>query len=1185
MRDLFKRSFTLLLMAVAISTSAYAQNMADKKLSIHAHEVLVRTALSQIRSAVGVVFVYEESAIDQNQRVTLSYDNMPLSTILNALCYQTKLNYKIKKQMVLLTPKGVESKTGNEFITVKGRVIDEMKDALAGVTVFAPQSNIGTITDNDGNFQIYLKSDELLSFNFIGMASQTVKVKSNMKPLLIQMVADEFSIQEVVVTGYQRISKERTTAAVGFVSSEQLTNQMHSDLSSSLEGKIAGIRMDINPNTGEKSPVLRGIGTFSSNVGTNPLIVIDDMPTNLTLNDLNFYNVDNVTVLKDAAAASIYGALAANGVIVVTTKSAKREGAHVNVNADWFITSRPNFNALNLASTSDIIDYQTDVFDAGVAESGSASGFLSTYKSNYYNPLFQLYLDRENGTVNDSEVNSTLNKWRNNDYYEEFRKNAWRTALTQRYNVSVSEKVGDNTHFLSFNYEKEKKRAISDSSNKYSLYYKSNYDITKWLNLNAGVDVRLSKKNTQNSSYNYTTQQRYEQIFDENGNRYSSPYVNLSGYSGSSYNGSVVGSVAGTSPYKSFGFNVLDAMEEGKTKTEDISIRPFVNIQASFLKMFKYRFMYQYEYNKSKSSLFDSEDSYLMRMTHNAMIDTNGKSHLPEGGRYYQTEVSSKRYTLRNQVDFDKSWNNNVITAIAGLEFRENRIPVPTQQLLYGYDPQTLTSDRMDWQSYYDGVGTSALSNNTITLGGLSTTLQEAHHRYASFYTNAAYSYLARYNVSGSIRWDEADLFGLDIKNQRHPLWSVGGSWIATEEAFMKNISWLDYLKVRMTYGINGNVDQSSTTFFVVKQKTQSNPIKSTYLSYDDDDLPNPKLRWEKTATYNIGIDFKVLSNILSGSFEYYNRYSSDLLVRRYMDPTLGTESHVVNNGEMRNRGVELSLNANIIRKKDWMFNVNFVFARNDNKMTKVDHSDSDYSSNFIMSPQNYFVEGTSYNTLWAYKIDRIENGYPIAVDKDGNDLVTFNADGTVKSITTPSALKGTDDLVNLGSLTPKINGSLGFNLSYKGFELNALFVFADGNKLRNSVISMSDQVGSETLSDITDRWDGDNAASKVRMYIDMPSKVKTYANTFNEWNKYGDINVKNAGYVKLRSLSLGFNTPNSVCKHLCLSSLKLKLQVNNLFTLCRAGNGIDPESYNFNGGTRGMTTPKTYSIGLSTNF
>lgn len=1177
-----KAAFLLLMFVIALH--GRAQNTDNKLISLELKEAPLGEALKQFSNVSGYKVNFPSEDVGA-YRVSVSIHQLAPLAALQKILEGKPFEYEVKQHFITVR-KVKPALTTRKVRNIEGRVVDEKGDPLPGANIRGIDSPFGAISDIKGNFTCkVMEETHTLEVSFVGMQTEKVSIKGRTHVNVV-MHEDKQQLGDVVVTGYQRISRERSTASFGFIDSEQLTRQMHSDLASSLEGQIAGLRMNINPNNGDMSPILRGVGTFSPNVGTMPLIVVDDMPTDLTLSEINPYNVESITVLKDAAAASIYGALAANGIIVVVTKQAKEEGAHVNINADWFITSKPNFNSLNLASTSDIIDYQTAVFDANVAESGSASGFLSSYKAGYYNPLFQLYLARENGTLSNSEVEATLNQWRNNDYYKEYRDNAWRTAVTQRYNVSVSQKVGKNNHFLSFNYENDKGRTINDKRNKFSLYYKSNYAITSWLNVNAGVDARLGSSDTPNTLFtSYTMQQRYERIMDADGNRYNSPYVNVSGYSGGAYNGSVVSKAEGVSPYKTFGFNVLDALGEGGTKSRNVSIRPFVSLQARFLKMFKYNFMYQYEWNHSKSEVFDAEDSYLMRMTYNSMIDTNGNSAMPRGGRFFQNELSSNRYTVRNQIDFDKSWKNHTVTVIAGLEFRENKIPKPTRQLMYGYDPQTLTSDIIDWQAYRDGVGTSALSGNTITLSGLSPTLQESRHRYASFYANASYSYLSRYNVSGSIRWDQADLFGLDIRNQRHPLWAVGASWIMSEEPFMKDIVWLDFLKARMTYGINGNVDQSSTTYFVVKQKTQSNPIKTTYLTYDDDDLPNPKLRWEKTATYNVGLDFRLFNNLVNGSLEYYNRHSSDLLVRRYMDPTLGAKSRVVNNGEMRNRGIEFSLTANLIRKKDWNFAVDFNFAHNKNKMLKVDHSDSDTSTSFIMSPQNYFMEGTSYNTLWAYRIDRIENGYPVAVDKDGNDLVTFNEDGTVANITTGSSLKGTENLVNLGSLTPKFNGAVSLRLSYKGIALNAFFVYAGGNKLRNSVVSMSDQVGSQTLKDITNRWSADAPDANVRMYIDMPTKVKTYASTFQDWWQYGDINVKDAGYVKLRSLSLGYSLPSGICRQIRLNSLNLKLQVNNLFTWCKAGSDIDPESYGLNSGTRGMASPKTYSIGLSTSF
>lgn len=989
----------------------------------------------------------------------------------------------------------------------------------------------------------------------------------------------------IVSTGYQKLSRERSTAAFGLVDSTKLSRQMTTSLQAALEGQVAGLVMSINPNNGEMSPILRGVGTFSSDVGTQPLIVIDDMPTDLKLSEINPYNVESVTVLKDAAAASIYGALAANGVIVIATKEAKSKGTHVTVNADWFISAKPNFNNLNLASTSDIIDYQTAVYNDGVAQSGSGESWLGQYKSNYYNPLFNLYLNQEKGKLGANEVNATLAQWRGNDYYNQFRDNAWRTAVTQRYNIALSQKAGKSNHYASFNFEHDKNRLVNDKDSRFSLYYKSNYNVTKWLTANVGVEVRFTNSSSP-VNYDYKLQQRYEQILDTEGNRYTSPYVNVGGYSGSAYNGQTVDEYTGNALFKSFGFNVLDALDESITHTKTLRIRPFASLQAKFLKYFKYNMMYQYEWGQSRSKLFDAADSYLMRMTHNAMVDTDGKSHLPEGGRFYQAEGSSQRYTFRNQIGFDYDFlHKHRVTAIAGLEFRETKSPQIINQVLYGYDPVTLTSDRINWEELYTGVGNSMLSNNQITLSGPSTTLKETRHRYASFYMNAAYTYNYLYSLSGSLRWDEADLFGLDIKNQHKPLWSIGMGWNISGEEFIKDVSWVDYLKLRATYGVNGNVDQTSTSFFVVSQKTTKYPIKDTYLKYDDDDLPNPRLRWEKTATFNLGVDFRLFNNILNGNIEYYNRKATDLLVRRYMDATLGVGSRVVNNGEMRNRGFELSLTGNIIRTKDWSLSATLNYAHNSNKMLKVDHSDSDYAGLFMMSPTNYFIEGTAYNTLWAYHIDRFENGYPIAVDKDGKDMVTFKEDGTVANITRPADLKGTDDVINMGTLTPKYNGSLSLNLRWKDLELNTLFVYAGGNKLRLTTLDMNDNMGSETYEGITQRWSEDNNPNGTRMYLDMPTNVRTYASIFNEWNRYGDHNVKSADYLKLRSINLSYTLPLDLTRHVGLGRTKFTLQVNNLFTLCRAGHNIDPEAYSYNSGTRSLSQPKTISIGITTNF
>ena len=1072
---------------------------------------------------------------------------------------------------------------------VRGCVCDENNVPMSGVVVRNLTNKKNAVTDKDGRFMLPChQAGDRITLTFIGKRAVEAKAETG-GVMNFVMEDDESVLDDVVVTGYQTIKRTNATGSFGFVDSKKLTQQIHKDLLSSLEGQVAGLRFDINPNTGESSPILRGVGTFSNNVGTQPLIVIDNIPTSMTLDEINPYDVESVTVLKDAAASSIYGALAANGVIVITTKQGKDNGVRVNVNADWFISTKPNFKSMHYAETGDVIDFQTEMYKAAVAKAGGEENYFTT--PNYYKPLYQLYRDQHEGILSDAEVNQTLAQWRNVNYYDQFRDKMWRSSLTQRYNVSMTSRTSRSNQYVSFNYEHDKNRMVNDNSNMFSLYFKSSFNVKKWLTINTGVDMRLSKATSPELSFTQESFDPYTAIIDEQGNPIAQPYGIYAGYAGSAVNGTVVNTFANNPAFKSFDFNALDVLDENIEKSRRARIRPFVSADFKFLDMFKYSLLYQYEWSDYKRELLSDKDSYVMRMTHNMLIDANGVSHLPEGARYNQFNSSSKRYTLRNQLSFDKTLKGgHTINAATGLEFRESHTPPSMEERIYGYNPQSLSGSRMDWETMATTGVESLMTGSTVRLASPSVTKTDVMHRYASYYITANYSYKYKYNASASIRWDEADLFGLDTREQKHPLWSVGGGWTISEEPFMKSTaSWLNYLKLRASYGISGNVDQASTTYFVAKYKKMSTSLQPlgqglTYLDYDGDDLPNPKLRWEKTATTNIGLDFRLFKNLIRGNIEYYNRHGSDLLVRRFMDSTLGTDSRVVNNGEIRNRGLEVSLTGNIINTADWSLAVTLTHAINKNKVIAVDEDPNWIANNYITSPINYFKKGESYNTLWAYRLSRVVNGYPVILDADGNEMAEFDENGNVKSLTYSSTLKGTDALVNMGTITPTYNGSLGLNLRYKQLELNALFVYAGGNKLRLDVADLGESGYMMRNTHILDRWTAANTDG-VRMYLDMDETGRQYASDLSNWWMYSDQQVKDADYLKLRSVSLAYNLPQNLCKSLRLSNLRLTLQVNNLFYWSKVGKDIDPESYSLGSGTRTVNQPRTFSIGLSTSF
>ncbi|MBR1402311.1 MAG: SusC/RagA family TonB-linked outer membrane protein [Prevotella sp.] len=1066
--------------------------------------------------------------------------------------------------------------------TVFGVVTDQDDEPLFGASVRIKGSSTGTTTNSEGKFQLRVNSEnDILQINFIGMEPYQVSVKGkNQINAKMHSASSELDEVTVVSTGYQRLSRERVTGSFGFVDSTRLNSQNFQNLEAALEGQVAGLHINHVSDGTSNAPIIRGVGTLSVDVGTQPLLVIDDMPTEMSLNDINPYDVESITVLKDAAASSIYGARAANGVIVVTTKNAKSPGTTIAVNADWFITEQQKLDALHLMNTSQIIDQQTAVYNSYIANAGSTEGYFDARGTSYYSPLYQLYRDQAAGKISQQQVESTLAQWRSNDYYDEFMRLAWRTPVTQRYNVNLSQRAGKSAHTLSFNYSNSKGQSISDKgSNNWSTYFRSVYKVNKWLTASVGLNASFSASSS-SQSYGYSSQERYLRILDDNGNRITYPNGNQGGYAGSAVNLNVIENLAHADKYKPFTFNVLDQMEESITKNRGVSLRPYASVDAKFLKWFNYTLSYQYEWSMSKSQTFDEENSYRMRMTHNAMIDTNGNSLLPEGGRFYQKETSRNNYTLRNQLGFEKAWTDHRLNAIMGLEFRQNKVPRDLEQVMYGYHPVTLKSQNIDAESLSTTGWTSELYGRNTTLSTLNTTQYITRHRYASFYANAGYTLMNRYNLTGSIRWDEADMFGLKTNEQKHPLWSVGAGWTISQEDFMKNLSWLDYLKYRITYGINGNVDQTSSTFFVATYSKQTNPITTTYLKYSDNNLPNPHLRWEKTATFNTGFDFRILNNVLGGSIEYYNRHATDLLVERSLDPTTGVSARKINNGEMSNRGIELSLNANIVRTKDWHVGANLTFALNRNKIIDVDVDENTLASNYVLSPQNYFILGESYNTVWAYKLDRIQNGYPVIKDAEGNDMVEFDENGDVKSVTQTSTLKGVESLKKCGTLTPKWNGGLSVNIKWRDMELNAMMVYSGGNKMRTPTPSLTEGGGNTT--DDLDSWNG---TSGIRQYKDMSTTARQYAGIFDNWLAYSDAYVKSANFCKLRNINLTYSLPQRFCKVIGIHSLRLRLQANNLLTWSAVGDDIDPETYGLNGGSRAIRTPRSYSIGLSTSF
>ncbi|WP_313419667.1 SusC/RagA family TonB-linked outer membrane protein [Sphingobacterium multivorum] len=1194
-RPVFLRKYLSLVAGIAFMSMIDPYELHAQQVQLNFKNADVEEVITSLSDHYGYEFVFDANLLKAARPISV---NLKLSSVEDALSILFKdqpFSYRLEHKRIILYRKTLS----NNSQLVRGKVIDSLGNTIPGVSIHNIQDNSQTMSSGAGDFELNVTSPEIqLSFRHVSFNEKVVRFSPEQvtRPVRVMLSAKESMLNEIMITGYQRISKERSPGAYSMINNDQLNKQINVDLASALEGQVAGLTYIKNPaRVAADNPVLRGIGTYSSDVTTNPLIVIDDLPTELTLNDINPYDVESVTVLKDATAASIYGARAANGVIVVTTKKGKGQGVSVNFNVDQFITQKPDIAKMHYASTSDLIDYEIDVYKKELSRYANTTSLFNYYGKlgsgslKYYSPLYDLFRKESVGEISTEERDATINTWWSNDYIKEFTENVWQNETRQRYNASISQNSTKSNTFVSFNYDKGKGQVMNNKNEKFNLYLKSGFNLTKWLNATVGLNGTYSvNKETDGVYNNLFLQPRYARIKNENGNLVYTPYVDLSSSvgPGSAINGETAEQIAANGNLKSTAFNVLEALGEGIESNKSLNLRAFTSLRATIYKGLSFQTQFSYELGQASRESFYDEDSYMMRVASNAMVSYNNATgvytkNLPAGGRYYQYEDKRYSYTFRNQFNYDNTfgqYGEHQLTALAGFEMRQSHVPRPIQQLLVGYNPVTLTSTTIDWATLSKTGITSYIYGGNVRLGDLNGGAQkETLHRFTSLYANAGYTYNNRFNLTGSIRVDQADLFGVDPKFKYRPLWSVGAGWNVSNEEFMKNKDWLNSLKLRATYGITGNVDQESSSYGTATWKSDK---LFPYLQYlEQKSLPNPMLRWEKTTTTNFGVDFSIFDNRLSTSIDAYNRYSSDLLISAVLDPTVGANSRVINNGALRNKGIEFNINGVWLKKKDLTASTQLVFSFNKNKVEKVNGLTATAQS-YVGSPSNYFFEGSSYNSIMAYRYAGMENGYPYFLDQNGASNVVFDASGTpttIRDITSPDAL------VNMGTLFPKYTGSINQRLRYKAFDLSAMFVFSGGHKLRKDAIDL----GSDELTNagLVNRWTAGADNDYPRLLVDYPDNLRTYAGTLSTLWRYSDEQIVAADYIKLRNVAVGYQLPKQFAHKAGMQNVKLILQLNNLWTWSAAGDDIDPEAYSLNSGTRYLPLAKTFLMGLSLTF
>ena len=1099
-----------------------------------------------------------------------------------------------------------------------GVVLDENGEPLPGATVRVEGTQTGAITDVNGNFSFIAGvKNPTLVISYIGMESVTMKVTSKTKYIQVTMKPQENLMEEVVVTGYQNIKRENATGSYQTLTAKDMDKRYTGDITSNLEGKIPGmvtVRTDSQTATGEDAITIRGVGTF--NAKRSPLVVVDGLPIEGGLESVNPYDVENITVLKDAAAAAIYGARASNGVIVITTKRAKEDRLSIDFNADLVISEKQDYSNYNWASAADIIQLEKNNFNAMLNEDPDLiqqqldamnGGRIYTQSQ-----VMRLLLRNHEGTLSDADLNATLDRWSRNDYRKEWRDAHDRTQITQQYNLGIRVKGNKLSSSIVANYSGGNRGVKKESDDSFSFSYNGDLEVNKWWDLSFGVNV-LNNRSTSHAytSYNQINSfMAYESMYNDDGSlarMEADVYPGESAFSNADYG------------LKDPTYNLAEEMNYNFNKYRYSNIRAHVKTLFHLpVDGWTASAQFQYEDINSRSQTRYNKESHYMRSLYNLYTHAtqvtewvedpnfdwgdmstwpddwmNDMEHLgymqvtrdvinhavPDGDLLQTANTSSQFYTFRAQTQYAHEFGKHAVDVLAGFEYRQTHTKTD-DNLLYGYSHQTQTNQNLqtDW-AFLNNPTVGVLGSN-YTPSGAPTDFDTSDvlHRYYSYYFTANYVYNGLYSLFASYRVDNTDLFGTDPKFRRRPLWSVGASWNIQNEEFMKPYTWVNALKLRASYGLTGNIDSGATSYLTASFGT--NPYNGGLVGYLDTP-PNDQLRWEKTQTWNVGVDFAFWGYRLNGSVDFYRKIGSDLLTTTDLDPTTGWTSLTINNGEMDNTGIELQLDGRILparKREDVGINLGFNIAYNKNKVTKVMHQPASGAEYLRAS----LHEGYPLNSLFS--ID-----YAGLIEKDGTYFVGWkDKEGEVHTEAYTSGSFTIDDAVFSGTYTPTISGAITPEITWNGFSLSAMFNFYGGHYMRTGNDVWSTNIGGSSgykatfgiggiPKDYLRYWNGDP---------DVPANGYMTIHYSNmDGGIYRDTNVEHAGYMKLRNIVLGYDFSKRVCRAIGLNDLRLRFQMNNVCTWARNSRGLDPEAVNLRTGTTLNTVPRSYTMSLYFNF
>lgn len=1017
---------------------------------------------------------------------------------------------------------------------ISGKVISaEDRIALNGATIRIKNTNQTTLTDSSGNFRLKAGVTSLfLQVSHIGYQKADVFVDANSKSLTIILEVLPAQLSEVMVsTGYQVIPAERATGSFVQIDNKLLNRRVSTNLLERLEDVTPGLLFNKAKSTGDKLISIRGQNTIYGNAG--PLIVLDNFPYDGDISSINPNDVESISVLKDAAAASIWGSRAGNGVIVITTKKGRyNQGIKIGFNANTTIGEKPDLFYQPRMSSADFINVERQLFKKGFylnAETG--------YNNPAITPVVELLIAQRDGQISAEQSNSQIANLANNDVRNDFSNYFYQKSINQQYALNLNGGNDIQRFYISGGYDNNRNDLVANGLARYTL--------------NAGQSLSLlNKKLEVNTGFYYT----------KSNTTIDNPGTNLIGLKTGSgvslYPYASIVDAAGnplaiTHDYRQrfiqsaqqlglldWSYKPLEEISLGDKTQNSLDYRLNIGLNYKIRPYLSMAILYQYGQTITNGRNFQSLKTYYTRNLINnfTAVDSDGQLAyaIPRGSVLDLDNMTATSQSVRGQLNFDRHWlDKHSLTAIAGYELRDFHT-VANSNRSYGYDDEHATALPVDYITLFpqyaiQGSSTAIPYNNSLT---------DLTDRNISYYANAAYTYLQRYTISGSARLDRSNLFGVKTNQQGVPLYSVGASWNIDKADFYK-MQWLPYLRLRATYGYNGNINKRLSAFTTAQYLT-GNPINTVYAEVVNP--PNPELRWERVRIVNIGLDFASKNNVISGTIEPYFKRGIDLIGDIPYAPSTGITTFRGNTANTQGKGIDITLNSQNLRGVlKWQ--TNFFFSHVTDKV--IDYAlkqpanfYTDYSDNEV-----YPLQGRPFYALYSYEWAGLD---PQTGDPRGY------LDGKIsKDYTQILASATADNIIYHGPARPTSYGAIRNTFIFKQFSLSANISYRFGYYFRQPGISYSNVLSGQGYYEgrYSERWQkpGDELATTI------PSMPDVINNGRDSFYNYSSATVQKADNIRLQDINLSYEFNKNSFPGFPFGKLQVYLYANNVAILWKA--------------------------------